>query len=128
MVKNEVRRIQSLILTSLSEECLDIQLVSIKSLYDLLGDNSTFVSNNLSTIVPRLLKASATSPKLEVRKQALECLTLIAKNIPDVNLLPLRPEAVKGLKSCLSDRKRLVRMAAAEASCRWTMVGQAGKG
>lgn len=61
---------------------------------------------------------------LRIRRQALDCLAIIATTIDHSDLMNLRGPVCTKLKSCLSDRKRLVRQSAAEARLRWILIGQ----
>jgi hypothetical protein len=59
----------------------------------------------------------------KVRVEALNCLKIIAE-APEISILPLKQQVVREIRPCLSDKKRLVRKAAADARCAWYLVGE----
>ena len=78
----------------------------------------------LAGLVDLTLKHAKEARTLRVRRRALACLTNIATCFKDSDLLVLRSIVTDNLRACLSDKKRLVRQAAAEARLRWVLIGQ----
>lgn len=98
-------------------------------LYMIYGCAETLIhdvemSSFLTSFVDICLKHARGAKTLLVRVKALSCLGNIAKSVKDTDLLPVRAKVVDELRLCLSDKKRLVRQAAAEARLKWTVVGQ----
>lgn len=89
--------------------------------FDMISEELTSL---LDSIVRLNLSLAKLSPTMHARRKALDCLRKIASTFKDGSLLNIRAEVVSELKPCLSDRKRIVRQAAAEARLRWTLVGQ----
>lgn len=78
----------------------------------------------LSELVELNLVYAKESQSLLVRRRALVSLAKIATAFKEKDLLVLRSSVVNKLKTCLEDRKRIVRQAAAEARLRWVLIGQ----
>ncbi|CAG0913360.1 unnamed protein product [Notodromas monacha] len=87
------------------------------------SDSLKAVMGHVDTLVPRLLSFARFEGSMQVRMRALECLQLLADG-PEVKVLPLKPRVLRDLKPSLGDRKRLVRKAAADASCAWSLLGE----
>lgn len=78
----------------------------------------------LPSIIDLSLKNAQQAKSMEVRRQALFCLTGVVASFKDADLLVYRNSTIDHLRPCLADKKRLVRQAAAEARLRWSLVGQ----
>lgn len=78
----------------------------------------------LSELVELNLVYAKEAQSLLVRRRALVSLAKIATAFKEKDLLVLRSSVVNKLKTCLEDKKRIVRQAAAEARLRWVLIGQ----
>jgi hypothetical protein len=78
----------------------------------------------LPSLIELNLKNAQQAKSMEIRRQALMCLVKIAKSFKDSDLLVYRANTIDKLRSCLTDKKRLVRQAAGEARLKWVLIGQ----
>jgi len=78
----------------------------------------------ISSIIDLNLKNASPSRTLRVRKASLDCLASIAGSVKHSDLLMYRSDTVERLQPCLSDKKRIVREAAAKARLKWVLIGQ----
>jgi len=111
--------------SSTNEETMSVALQCI--LY-LMEDKSCskILGNNLSSILPSLLRQCQPDRGLKTRINSLNCISKCSKCLPEKVLLPHKKMVVKQLQTTLDDRKRLVRKSAAEASHEWILLGQPG--
>ena len=126
VIKSDLKKIHSLIISSLSVSS-DGHSVALDCLKHLLEDSSvsSLISSNLNSILKSLTILSSAG-KLQDRMNALNCLSMIARMIPESSLLPHRKTVSKSLTECLKDKKRIVRYAAADAALKWILIGQPG--
>lgn len=87
-------------------------------------DSSEHLVGFLPSLIELCLRGAGEASSLQTRKQALVCLTKIAASFNDADLLVFRPKVIDKLRSCLADKKRLVRQTAAVARLRWIIIGQ----
>lgn len=129
VVRNDIKKIHSLIISSLSSEgSTKAFKVSVECLFHLLEDKSCvqLISSNLNSIVASLVKNSVAGDSLVTRQTCLKCLTRLTKILPEKVLLTQRSYVIKEIQSRLDDPKRLVRIAASEARHSWILIGQPG--
>lgn len=81
-------------------------------------------SSFLGTLVDASLYCAVEGKTWTIRKLGLECLRNLTHVMKEQELLILRSRVVDQLKKCLSDQKRIVRQAAADARLKWVLVGQ----
>lgn len=107
-------------------KCTEGELASV--IYDcvisLIRNHANVLQAYLSTIIELSMSFACEASSLELRRKALVCLTEVASCLDEKELLPLRSLVVDKLRTCLSDKKRLVRQEAAAARLRWVLVGQ----
>ncbi|KAI1278074.1 MMS19 nucleotide excision repair -like protein [Halotydeus destructor] len=122
----EAKRLHNIAIASLDDEG-ESRSVAVKCIRHLLEENSTVFASSLHSLIDNLLKSLVPgNSSLDVKRGALSCLTLIAKLFPERHLLIERTEVISRLKILLDDKKRLVRMAAADARLKWLLIGQPG--
>lgn len=81
-------------------------------------------SNFLDTLVDLNMCYAKRARSMKIRLIALELLRDITKSFNEQQLLNIKQSVTEQLRGCLTDKKRLVRQAAADASLRWALVGQ----
>jgi hypothetical protein len=129
VVKSQVNRIHGVISTALNDtDCPENQGMAVTCIKHLLTNgNTASLGVNINSTISRLLALLvASTSRMQVKIDALKCLTAISLAFPERLLLPMRNQVVSGLKISLDDRKRLVRYAASEARLKWVLLGQPG--
>lgn len=100
---------------SIIYDCLDVMIENDSS-SDMLSLLESFIKVNLS--------CGREAKHLQVRSRALRCLAAMPLVYNGAEALNCRTEVLRGLKPCLSDKKRLVRVSAAHARLNWFLLGQ----
>ncbi|KAK3876843.1 hypothetical protein Pcinc_018392 [Petrolisthes cinctipes] len=102
----------------------ETRLSTLTTLASLLMQNASPAERHTSTLISFLMPLTTYHP-LTVRVKALECLAALV-TLPVSVILPYRNEVVRGLRSALDDRKRVVRQAATHTRSLWILVGAPG--
>lgn len=111
---------------SLTEKGMDAILDTTYTVLSVLIQSATekSTSNFLVSIIELNLSYATGAKLMKTRRKALTFLKDITEYFDEQELLNLKQDVTSKLKVCLSDKKRLVRQAAAEARLRWILVGQ----
>lgn len=95
---------------------------SMEKLVEQVGDNNS--SGLLGSLTNLHLDYAVEATTMKIRRKALLCLAGLTTLYNNGDLLLLRPSVIDKLRPCLSDKKRLVRQAAAHARLKWVLIGQ----
>jgi len=86
----------------------------------------TLVAEHTASLITRLLNSTtANTNAANVRARALQCLTLVPKQLKREVVLPFRRQIVKRLMAVLDDGKRSVRAEAVKARTAWLALEEA---
>jgi DNA repair/transcription protein MET18/MMS19 len=90
----------------------------------IIHDKPELFAENISTMIPQLLKLSKHEPgnDVHVRQAALKILGLFAKSIEYSILAPHKSHVLKSLGHVLEDHKRVVRKEAANTRAKWHLL------
>ncbi|XP_052249860.1 MMS19 nucleotide excision repair protein homolog isoform X2 [Dreissena polymorpha] len=116
----ELNKIYPLLVQSLLQDDLDLQLVTMETLSDLICSAPEVISKQIDSLIPKLLKMTTYKPSMKVRISALKCLAGLC-SLPIPVLVPYKAQVVRALVPVLGDRKRLVRAQAVTARQEWIM-------
>ncbi|KAM9958722.1 hypothetical protein ACTFIW_012311 [Dictyostelium discoideum] len=109
----ELNEILPIVMQSLksSDNNDQVQLLdsSLQTLTMLINETPSSFISYLDSLIPSLIKISTKSTKYNLKRSALEILTLLSKSIPFVNLFPYKTQIVTDIIPCLDDKKRIVR-------------------
>lgn len=113
-----------LFIRSLDQENPLMYLSTLETLHGLISEASEVVAQQVTSMIPALLRLSQYKANMKVRIAALKCIKSLTK-LSSHYVLPYKSEVIKKLAVSLDDRKRLVRKEAVEARCRWYLLGMA---
>ena len=115
--------LQSLDLNDRSEQ--DVKSTTLAIFESLLMYNPSIAAEHSATLITRLLNSTATPPNVaKVRAKALQCLTLVPKQLKPESVIPYRRPVVKRLLVCLDDSKRDVRAEAVRCRSAWLAIDE----
>ena len=86
-------------------------------------DNPTVLKNHVTSIIPRLLSLAQIPESMNLRMQAIKCLMFLSL-LPVHCIYPYQMNVIRSLKSCLDDRKRVVRKEAFKCRNHWYLLSQ----
>jgi len=122
----EIPRLMPVLLQTLDNEEPFIWLTTLRTLTELITDNSEIVRSYVDDLLPRVLVLSAYRPMMKVRIAALRCIAELSA-MPDHLILPHQHKVLQQLGLTTDDHKRLVRQEAAAARSRWFLIGSSDK-
>ena len=94
----------------------------------ILMHNPDLVAEHIASLVTRLLKCtSGLSHSAKVRAKALQCLSLVPKQLKREGVIPYRREVTRKLWACLDDPKREVRAEGVRARDTWYRLDDGGE-
>lgn len=86
----------------------------------LLMHDPNIAAEHSASLITRLLNSTSTPGNVaKVRAKALQCLTLVPRQLKTESVVPYRRPVVKKLLGCLDDAKRNVRAAAVKCRSAW---------
>jgi len=104
-----------------------INQICLSFIENLLKGNFSQVQPHLISVFRSIIALARKSPKLQIRKMALDCICLIIDMSADKEeLLTSKAQFLRSLQPTLADHKRLVRTSAVKAFCKLSMLGQPG--
>ncbi|KAK5578751.1 hypothetical protein RB653_008424 [Dictyostelium firmibasis] len=122
----ELNEILPIVMQSLksSDNNDQVQLLdsSLQTLTMLINETPSSFIPYLDSLIPSLIKISTKSSKYNLKKSALEILTLLSKSIPFVNLFPHKIQVITDVIPCLDDKKRIVRREAQKCRNSWYIL------
>ncbi|EAL63339.2 hypothetical protein DDB_G0288217 [Dictyostelium discoideum AX4] len=122
----ELNEILPIVMQSLksSDNNDQVQLLdsSLQTLTMLINETPSSFISYLDSLIPSLIKISTKSTKYNLKRSALEILTLLSKSIPFVNLFPYKTQVVTDIIPCLDDKKRIVRREAQKCRNSWYIL------
>ncbi|XP_052770536.1 MMS19 nucleotide excision repair protein homolog [Mya arenaria] len=117
----EMNKIYPLLIQSLLQDDLDLQLVTMETLSELLCSAPSVVAKQIDSLVPQLLSLTTYKPSMKVRISALKCLKELT-TLPSHVLVPYQNKVCRALVPVLDDMKRLVRAQAVVARQEWILL------
>ncbi|WAR22381.1 MMS19-like protein [Mya arenaria] len=102
----EMNKIYPLLIQSLLQDDLDLQLVTMETLSELLCSAPSVVAKQIDSLVPQLLSLTTYKPSMKVRISALKCLKELT-TLPSHVLVPYQNKVCRALVPVLDDMKRL---------------------
>jgi len=84
-------------------------------------ENPAVLKNHVTSLIPRLLLLAKAPESMNVRIEAISCLQCLS-NLPVHSVYPYQKNVIKSLKSCLDDKKRLVRREAYKCRNQWYLL------
>lgn len=126
-IVREILKILACLKDNINESDEDAALVPI--LYEcvehlIASECSDNLKSFLGSLVELNLFYATQANKMQIRRRALICLTIIASSFKEQELLVSRSSVLNRMKTHLADKKRIVRQAAAEARLKWFLIGQ----
>lgn len=79
------------------------------------------LQNHVTSIIPRLLSLTSAPESMSVRVQAIRCLKFLSR-LPVHCIYPYQMKVIRCLRSCLDDKKRLVRKDACKCRNKWFLL------
>lgn len=93
---------------------------TLTTLSGVLDHNKDTVQEYIVTMATRLLSL-VTHTKMRIRIVVLKCLTSVSY-YPSYQIVPMKPQVIRKLRTVLDDKKRLVRKEAIRCSNAWYMM------
>lgn len=113
--------LQSLDLENAAEQ--EVKYSTLTVLESLLMHDPTLAGEHTASLITRLLNCtSAPANKAKVRAKALQCLTMVPRQLKREAVVPYRRAVVKKLQGCLDDGKRSVRQEAVRCRSAWLAI------
>ncbi|CAH1966890.1 unnamed protein product [Acanthoscelides obtectus] len=122
-VQFQFKKIRKMILMCL-EKCNEppVLCVLLRCIKRIVKDDSEAVESSLDDFLLRVLKLTTFKDSLDVRVEALQCLSVMTVAFPVYKLLPHKNTVIHHLAACTDDRKRLVRKEAMDARSLWFLL------
>lgn len=118
--------LQSLDLNNRSEQ--EVKSSALTIFESMLMHNPSVALEHTASLITRLLNATSIADNAAtVRVKALQCLTLVPKQLKTEAVVPYRRPVVKNLLGCLDDPKRNVRAEAVRCRTAWLALEEAGE-
>lgn len=129
IVRNELLRLRKffdqIMLNSQANQPTTFMLTQLHCIRLLFELNPGHLLPQLVAVIHFLTKHLQSSKQaIRVKCLILDCLTLIARTCPEIELLKMRREVICALEPTLDDPKRVVRYASVRTNCRWVLIGQ----
>jgi len=104
-----------------------VKASSLSIFESLLVHSPALVAEHASSLISRLLNCTSAAAKnsADVRARALQCLTLVPKQLKREAVVPFRRQIVKKLSAVLDDGKRRVRAEAVKCRTAWLGLEEA---
>jgi DNA repair/transcription protein MET18/MMS19 len=103
----------------------DVKASSLTIFEAVLMHNPDTVAEHTASLVTRLLNCTADqSNKANVRAKALQCLSLVPRQLKQEAVVPYRRQVTKRLMACLDDGKRNVRAEAVRCRTAWLGIDE----
>lgn len=116
--------LQSLDLNDSEEQ--DVKYSALTIFESLLMHNPSLAAEHSASLITRLLNSTAAPGNQEkVRVKALQCLTLVPRQLKQESVVPYRRPVVKKLLACLDDNKRSVRAEGVKCRSAWLALEDA---
>ncbi|EGC38352.1 hypothetical protein DICPUDRAFT_86559 [Dictyostelium purpureum] len=119
---NEILPIVMQSLKSNDSNSLELLESSLQTLKMLINETPNSFISYLDSLIPSLIQISVKSPQYNLRRLALEILTLISKLLPFHNLFQFKQDVTTGIIPCLDDKKRIVRKQASNCRNNWFIL------
>ncbi|VEN42211.1 unnamed protein product [Callosobruchus maculatus] len=119
----QFKKIRKMILMCL-EKCDEPEVLAVllRSLKRIVKDDSKAIDSSLDDFLMRVLKLTTFKDSMDVRIEALQCLSVMTTVFPVYKLLPHKNTVIHYLAGCIDDRKRLVRKEAMDARSLWFLL------
>nr|CAI5857933.1 unnamed protein product [Callosobruchus analis] len=119
----QFKKIRKMVLMCL-EKCdePEVLVVILRCLKQIINDDCKAIDSNLDDFLMRVLKLTTFKTSMDVRIEALQCLSVMTIAFPVYKLLPHKNVVIHYLAGCIDDRKRLVRKEAMDARSLWFLL------
>nr|CAH7735477.1 unnamed protein product [Callosobruchus chinensis] len=119
----QFKKIRKMILMCL-EKCdePEVLVVLLRCLKRIINDDSEAIDSTLDDFLTRVLKLTTFKNSMDVRIEALQCLSTMTTAFPVYKLLPHKNTVTHYLAGCIDDKKRLVRKEAMDARSLWFLL------